>query len=113
MKLRLALPVLLAAGCAGVSYVAENYSGVPRAQHVHQERTYLIFDKPAENRMLVFPGWGDSVAGGLTGGLAGPGSEVAFRAAAADFLDAQGRTCRVTDGAEVLENQYEIYYTCN
>ena len=105
-------------GCAGINYAIENYSDVDVKQFSYQETTFRIFDKPEENRLMITPNLGDTIGGsavqGLTLGLSGPmgGPEGSFQAVTQAYLDQQGNGCKVTNGALVVQPQWEFFYEC-
>lgn len=105
-------------GCAELSYAQENYGDVAIVHHQHGQDMWRIFDKPAENRLMITSSIGTAVGGGaaqgLTFGLSGAvgGPQGNFRAAAQSYLDAKGQGCRITDGALLIEPQYEFFYEC-
>jgi hypothetical protein len=106
------------AGCAELGYALDNYSGVDPVQHAYGQDTWRIFDKPEEGRMMVTSSIGAGMmagaARGATWGLAGnlTGPMGGYRAAAEDWLAAQGRDCTILTGALIIEPQYEFWYEC-
>lgn len=111
--------VLAVSGCGGINYAMTHYSGVDVVKFAYDGKTYRVFDKPTENRLMITPTIGDSAAAGLiqggTLGLSGDplGPQGEFRMAAAAFIAQRDDTCRVTDGAKVIHPQYEFFYTCS
>jgi len=110
--------LVLVAGCSGLSYAMNNYSGVRPVSFNDGAKTWRVFDKPHEGRLMITSSIGDAMSGGaakgFTFGLAGPvgGPEGNFERGAQSFLDASGRKCSITGGALVVEPQYEFFYTC-
>jgi hypothetical protein len=108
---------LLLGGCAGMSYALEHYSGVEVIGVEMPDDTYRVFDKPAENRMMVTSSvaaaLGQGAGRGLTLGAANTTPpKPRFQAAAEKHLADTGRTCRITDGYLIIEPQFEFRYDC-
>lgn len=121
-------------GCgAGVDYVIQNYRGTPLVKHeilpadgkryvddgsgnvVDRAKTFRIFDKPAENRLMITPSLGDAVGIGAVRGLTLMDSDspiVVYKDAAVDWLRTTGRTCTVVDAYLIIPPQYEVKYSC-
>lgn len=126
------LPFL--AGCgAGVDYVIQNYSGTPLVKHeilpadgkryvddgsgnvVDRAKTFRIFDKPAENRLMITPSMGDAIAMGAVQGLTLADSDspiIIYKDAAVDWLKTTGRRCAIVDAYLIIKPQYEVKYSC-
>ncbi len=106
------------AGCGGINYAMEHYSGVDVQQFASGGTTYRIFDKPDENRLMITPTLGNAAAAGaiqggtlgISGSPLGPQGE--YRLASQAFLDARRQGCKVTDGSKILHPQYEFFYAC-
>ena len=67
---------------------------------VDRAKTFRIFDKPAENRLMITPSLGDAVGIGAVRGLTLMDSDspiVVYKDAAVDWLRTTGRTCTVVD----------------
>lgn len=115
----LALAGVVLAGCGGMHYAIENYSGTEVQAYRHRTSGvwYRVFDKPAEGRMMITANLG-AAAGqgfvkGLTLGLASaetPG--VIYRDVALEFLAVQGRACESREVTLIVEPQYEVRYEC-
>ena len=112
------LPLILI-GCAGMDYAMKNYSGVKVESWVSPttKKTFRIFDKPTENRMMITLGFGDASAQGIGQGLTlgvadtrTPGG--VYQDAAIEWLALRGRACTATSTFLVIEPQYEVRYTC-
>ncbi len=103
-------------GCAGINEAMTKYSDTDPVSYNISGQTWRIFDQPANGRMMITPGFGESTSTGfkqgLTYGLAGnPYKEAAtFQPAATAYL-AQ-RNCKITGGHLVLAYQYEFEYDC-
>ena len=119
MKKLAALAVALGlAGCAGLSYVVEHYSGISPEPVTMPDDTYRVYDKPAENRMMVTSSIGSSAAQGVGRGLAlgladttPPGPR--FEAAANQYLAEKGRSeCKATSVVLLITPQFEVKYQC-
>ncbi|UPT53393.1 hypothetical protein [Synechococcus phage Ssp-JY39] len=108
----------LMSGCAGANYAMEHYSGVPIQQFkASSGATYRIFDKPAENRLMITSSIGDALGSGavqgMTLGAVRPTSAaVVFRDAAEEYLASTGRKCTTRDTTLVIDSQYEVRYEC-
>lgn len=118
-KNAIALIALLAlVGCAGAKYAMDNYAKVkPVPFTASTGKGFRVYDKPAENRLMITPTIGASMGGGAvkgaTFGAVNPSaSEVVFRDASEEFLASTGRTCRALDIALVIDPQYEVRYEC-
>lgn len=100
------------AGCSGVSYVMENYQGEMPVKFVDKAgQKFRIFDKPAQQRLMITPSLGASFAQGATlGSTATP--EVKYQAAAAAYVKSTGRNCKMGDMRLIIEPQWETFYTC-
>ena len=109
----------LLSGCAGANYAMEHYSGVPIQQFkASNGATYRIFDKPAENRLMITSSlaaaFGSGAVQGATFGAIQPTSAaVVFRDAAEQYLVSTGRTCVTRDTTLVIDPQYEVRYDCS
>jgi hypothetical protein len=105
-------------GCAGLNYAVENYHGVRVDEIEMPDDTYRIFDKPAENRMMITPSLGAAMGVGVTTGLTyGAADNVApkprFEAAALQYLREEARgDCKVVDFYLIARPQFEIKYQC-
>lgn len=106
MKSLLALAAVLAlSGCAGVSQSMQ-YASTPKASF----DGFDIFDKPAEQKMLVTASYAMGRAKGLDKANYDPDN---FRVAAGSYLARSGRDCAVTSVAVVLApTNYEAKYSC-
>jgi hypothetical protein len=104
-------------GCAGLNYAMENYKGVEVMPVEYQGHEWRVFDKPAENRLMITPSIGRSMglgaATGLTFGAAGGIPKPELQGAAEAWLVKTGRTCSITDGYVVASPQWEFRYACN
>jgi hypothetical protein len=111
------LPLILV-GCAGISYITEQYWGVTVEHVAMPDDTYRIYDKPAESKMMVSSSIGAAAAQGMGTGLAwGPVDNTPpkprFDAAALQYLAGTGRTgCRVIDSYLLVKPQFEVKYDC-
>ncbi|WP_314188787.1 hypothetical protein [Paracoccus yeei] len=105
-------------GCGGLGYAINNYSGVPIEKFAANGKTYRIFNKANESRLMITPTIADASAAGaiqgatlgLSGDVLGPQGE--FRMAAQEFLDARQKGCVIADGAKIVQTQYEFFYRC-
>jgi hypothetical protein len=107
----------LLSGCAGLNYAMENYKGVEVQNVEYQGHPWRVFDKPAENRMMVTPSIGRAMGlgavSGITLGAASPDlPKPEIQGAAEAWLIKTGRTCQITDGYVIANPQWEFKYTC-
>lgn len=106
-------------GCAGLSYVIENYSGITPEPVSMPDDTYRVYDKPHENRMMITSSLGSSAAQGvgrgITFGLADTTPpEPRFEAAANQYLALKGRSeCKATSATLLVTPQFEVKYRCD
>jgi hypothetical protein len=106
-------------GCASYKYAMDEYTGV-QVNEVHTaDDTYRVFDKPAQNKLMITSSLG-SAAGqgfrkGATFGIAQ--TEVPkplFEAAALKYLEESGRSgCRIIDTSLIMQPQWEVKYNCS
>jgi hypothetical protein len=105
-------------GCAGVSYAIDEYSGVEVKNIQMPDDNYRVFDKPAQNKMMVTPSLGAAFAQGAGQGLLlnavdNTTPKPRFDAAALQYLENTGRQgCRIVDSYVVVKPQFEIKYDC-
>lgn len=108
---RVIIVLLLLSGCSGLSYALENYSGVDPLSFNYDEQYFRVFDKPAENRLMITPTVGAAaVQGGTFGGVKTP--ETVYQQATLAFLKSTGRDCRISTFALVAQPQWEAFYSC-
>lgn len=93
------------------------YSDVPVQQVTTQYDTFRVFDKPAENRMMVTSSLASAAAQGFTGGLLLNPTVTAtpkpvFEEAAQAYLKQTGRNCKIVDGYLLVNPQWEFKYSC-
>lgn len=118
-KLIMVASLLSLTACAGMNYAIENYTGVKPKTFAHDDKTFRVFDKPNEGRLMITPSLGDAAGAGmvqgLTLGLSGnmSGPEGKFQKATETYLRITGRKCRITNGALVVQPQWEFFYTCS
>jgi hypothetical protein len=105
-------------GCGGLSYAAQEYTGVEVLTVQMPDDNYRVFDKPAENKMMVTSSVGSALAQGAGQGLLlnaidNTPPKPLFEAAAIAFLAQSGRSsCRIIDAYLIVKPQYEIKYDC-
>lgn len=105
-------------GCAGVSYAIDEYSGVEVKNIQMPDDNYRVFDKPAQNKMMVTPSLAASAGQGFASGLLlnavdNTPPKPRFDAAALQYLENTGRQgCRIVDSYVVVKPQFEIKYDC-
>ncbi len=105
-------------GCAGQSYLLDNYSATAMPDTVSTSAdNWWIFDKPAEGKMLVQRNPGSAAAQGFFGGLmlnptvtAAP--KPLYEQAAQAFIAKTGRSCTIKDGYLIIEPSWEFKYEC-
>ena len=105
------------AGCAGVDYVLDNYSGIKpiNYQSAALGKGFRIFDKPAENKLMITPTIGQALGEGMAKGLVGSGvgaPEIVFENGALEWLASTGRSCVATRTYLLIETQWEVLYNC-
>ena len=121
MRLAQFIPVFGAAllsGCASMEYIVKNYNEVPIVHHSTPYDTFRIFDKSAENKLMITSSLGMAAAGGfakgLTFGASGPTTpRPVFQEAVESYLSKTGRACRVIDGYILADPQWEFRYDCS
>jgi hypothetical protein len=106
------------AGCASVSYIMDNYSGVQVKEITTSYDTFRVFDKPSENRMMITSSIASAAGQGIVGGLllnpaAGATPLPVFREAVEKYLAQSGRICQVKDGTLLAVPQWEFRYSCD
>lgn len=107
-----AIALSIMAGCSGVNYAIENYSGTKPVKFLDSEgQKFRIFDKPAEQKLMITPSLGASFAHGATFGSATT-PEMKYQAAAAAYVKSTGRNCKMGDMRLIIEPQWETFYTC-
>ncbi len=105
-------------GCAGVSYAIDEYSGVEVKNIQMPDDNYRVFDKPAQNKMMVTSSILAAAAQGAGQGLLfnavdNTPPRPLFERAATEYLRKTGRdSCRITDAYMILKPQYEVKYDC-
>lgn len=134
MRTMLSMTVaLFLAGCgAGYQYVVDNYSGVtvelfeylppdgPRYVQLgdttyDRAKTYRIFDKPEQSRLMITASIGDAAQIGFAQGLTKISADhpiLVYKDAAAAYLRSKGRECEVIDIGMIIQPQYEARYKC-
>jgi hypothetical protein len=104
-------------GCAGVSYILENYEGVPVKNFEHRGSEFRIFDLPNQQKLMITPSIMDAAASGIVPGLTlglvrDTTPKPIFQDATVAYLASEGRKCTVTDGYILIEPQWEFRYSC-
>ena len=105
-------------GCANVSYIVDNYRGVEIQEIATQYDTFRVFDKPAENRLMITSSIGSALGQGLAGGaILNPTAfatpEPVFHEAVEKFLAQSGRQCTTQTGNLLATPQWEFRYSCD
>ena len=108
----------LAACSSAVTYIQDEYRGVPIVEVQMPDDTYRVFDKPAASKMMVTSSlssaMGQGLAAGITVGTAAGPPKPLFEAAALRFLDESGRRgCRLIDTYLLARPQWEVKYDCS
>jgi hypothetical protein len=110
-----ALPLAFAS-CGNLKYIVKEYHGVKVVTHAAPQATVRIFDKPAQQKMMVTPTIGKAMgmgaASGATFGLWTLGSDpFPLQGAAQNYLDVTGRrNLRITQGRLLVKPQWEFEY---
>jgi len=102
-------------GCSSFSYLGENY-GAMQAQIVATKAdSWRVFDRAAENKILVQRNPGVAAGQGAVGslGLNAAMPQPDYREAAEAFLAQSGRSCRIMDGYLVVAPSWEFTYVCD
>ena len=114
-----ALLVAGPAGCAGMDYAMKNYSGVKVVTWVDPSTNaqWRIFDKPAENRMMITLGIGGAALQGAGQGITLGAADtrtpmILYQDGAIAWLASSGRHCSAAQTFLVIEPQYEVRYIC-
>lgn len=112
-----AFACLAVSGCAGASYVMNEYDGIKPVDVKMPDDTYQIFDKPNAQKAMITPSMATAVEIGAMRGLTwGIGDfdvpKPRFEAAVVQFLANGGRKCEIKDGYKVLDIQWEFRYSC-
>jgi hypothetical protein len=100
-----------------MDYARENYRDVQLVEIATSHDTFRVFDKPAENRLMITSSLAMAAGAGAVGGLllnptAGATPQPVFREAVDKFLASTGRSCVVTESALLIQPQWEFRYTC-
>ncbi len=113
---------LALAGCGGMSYAMQEYSGIdPQPFAIDGEDVYRVFDKPSQNKLMITPSVQRAMAAGAAQGFTfgavdtmdALGPKPVFERAALGYLASTGRQCRIIDGALVVRPQWEFKYDCS
>jgi hypothetical protein len=105
-------------GCASINYVLEEYNGVPVLEVKMPDDTYRVFDKPAQNKMMLTSSLASAagqgfVRGAALGAVPTDTPKPLFEAAALQYLVESGRNgCRVIDAYILMRPQWEVKYDC-
>lgn len=104
-------------GCANLNYAMDEYGQTPMVLYEHRDKTYRLWDKPDQNKMMVSSNLGaaagDGFMTGLTFGIvsAYPG-EPTMRSVAEGYLAGKQRKCTVAIGTLIQQPQWEFRYQC-
>lgn len=101
-------------GCAGLKEARE-YRDVTIVRFMDANDNWRVFDKPAENRLMITTSLGRAAELGITNGpLFGNGDfpKSQYQDAAAGWLAGTGRQCTITDGYVLARPQWEFKYSC-
>ncbi len=97
--------------CSGMGYAIENYAGTKAIQFQHDGQRFRVYDKPAENRLMITPSFGRASLQGATFGGAAT-AEMTYELAAQAYLTSTGRECEISDLKLIVQPQYEAFYLC-
>lgn len=111
------LLLLLLTACTRNSYLANQYEGVSEIRHSMPDGTYLVWDKPDEEKIKIRANIQRAVTEGatqiLTLGLSDPqGKKPIFEKAVISYLKSTGRTCQIENGFHYIGSQWEFVYNC-
>ncbi|MFC3326177.1 hypothetical protein [Mesorhizobium cantuariense] len=120
MKYKLSL-ILVAAGlsgCAGMKYAMDNYTGIKPLSYTSptQKTSYLVYDKPAESRLMITSSIANAMGQGALTGLTMMNTtppEILFEQAAVEYLASTGRTCVSKKAFLIVQPQFEVQYDCS
>lgn len=107
---------LVFASCGNLRYIVAEYDGIKTVVHQAPQATIRIFDKPAQQKMMVTPTIGKALgmgaASGATLGMWTPGTDpFPLQEAAQNYLDVTGRrNYRITKGRLLVKPQWEFEY---
>ncbi|MCW1844140.1 hypothetical protein [Prosthecomicrobium hirschii] len=133
MRASFLFAVFALGGCSGTaSYIIDNYSGVQVEKHVilpkdgqryvetpngpqDMSRTYMIFDKPEDNRLMIWASAGAALGDGVMKAMIGVDTSapiMVYRDAVEDFFRAKGRPCKPSEVYPFDKYRYEVRYLC-
>ncbi|MBZ9699533.1 MULTISPECIES: hypothetical protein [unclassified Mesorhizobium] len=96
----------------------DNYTNVKVVSFTSpsQKTGYRIFDKPAENRLMITSSIGNAMGQGALKGLTLMDTtppEILFEQAAVEYLASTGRTCVSKKAFLIVQPQFEVQYDCS
>jgi len=109
---------LTCGGCASVSYITQEYSGIEVQTVQMPDDNYRVFDKPTASKMMVTSSLSSAMAQGFGQGLLlnaidNTPPKPLFEQAAVAYLAQSGRpSCRIVDAYLLAKPQYEVKYDC-
>ncbi|TPL39245.1 hypothetical protein [Mesorhizobium sp. B2-4-8] len=117
-KLLLIFAAVGLSGCAGMQYAMDNYTNVKVVSFTSpsQKTGYRIFDKPAENRLMITSSIGNAMGQGALKGLTLMDTtppEILFEQAAVEYPASTGRTCVSKKAFLIVQPQFEVQYDCS
>ena len=110
-KYLLLIGFLTTAGCSGLNYALDNYSGIDPQRFEYGGQTFRIFDKPEDGRLMITPSLGRAFTQGATFGAAAT-AEASYANAAQAYLNSTDRRCSTSNVLLIVQPQYEVYYAC-
>lgn len=113
----MAVTTVLLAGCANYEYLQDEYGQTPMQLFEFRGTTYRLWDKAAQNKIMVGSNLGaaagDGFIKGLTFGVVNPApGEPTLHAVAEAYVTSTNRSCEVAPGSLVAEPQWEFRYKC-
>ena len=107
-------------GCASTNYVSENYGSVDPVTFSptgNPDDSYLIGDKPGENRMLILDRTGSGaasafVSGATLGAVDTSAPDGRYRSVADAWLSSTARPCTAASVDRITRSAREVRYTC-
>lgn len=105
-------------GCASFGYLGETYGAMQPQTITTKADTWRVFDRAAENKILVQRNPGNTSTPGVAAGLGfnatnAAAPQPAYQEAAEAFLAQSGRNCKIKDGYLVVAPSWEFTYECD
>lgn len=111
-----AVAALALGGCTqSVNYVMSEYGSTDVIKYVEpaSQEEFRIFYNAGSSKLMITPSLGRAFQYGLTYGIAELPPEGVYAHVAMSWLKSTGRNCEATNSYEVIDNQYEVSFTCS